>query len=225
MGVAVVAALSAARRRAPMAVELAQTAHRLETEDARVPGGRQDQYAAALGGIQFLEFSDPAVSATRLDLPREALRDLEQHLVLCHTGASRVSGRTIASVMERYEAGDRAVTAALDGLKACAHAMRGALLRGDLATVAEVLSENRRHQRALGPEIETPAMRRLAESAASVGATAWKTCGAGAGGSVVFLAPAGEEHAVADALRAAGGTVLRFTFDTHGVEAWTCQER
>lgn len=225
MGVAVAAALAASRRKAPMPVELAQTAHRLETEDAGVPGGRQDQYASALGGLQFLEFADPAVSATRLDVPADCLRDLEQHFVLCYTGASRVSGRTIASVMERYAAGDAGVGAALDGLRSCAVAMRDALLRGDAGGVGAVLAENWRHQRALGPEIETEAMRRLAEAAATRGATAWKACGAGAGGSLLVLAPPGEEHTVAEALRAAGGTILRFTFDTNGVEAWTCQER
>ena len=54
---------------------------------------------------------------------------------------------------------------------------------------------------------------------------AFKACGSGAGGCLVFLAPPGEEHAVGEALREAGGTVLKFTFDQAGVEAWTCQER
>jgi D-glycero-alpha-D-manno-heptose-7-phosphate kinase len=117
------------------------------------------------------------------------------------------------------------VTAALHGLKACAVAMRGALLRGDVGAVGEILSENWRHQRALGPEMETAAMRTLADAAARAGAKAFKACGSGAGGCLVFLAPPGEEHAVGEALREAGGTVLKFTFDQAGVEAWTCQER
>ena len=225
MGVAVAAALAAARRRSPMPAELAQTAHRLETEDAMVPGGKQDQYSAALGGIQFLEFADPAVSATRLEVPADCVRELEQHLVLCYTGASRLSGTTIAGVMERYTSGDATVTAALHGLRECAGAMRDALLSGDVGAVGAVLADNWRHQRALGPEIETPAMRRLAEVAAAHGASCWKACGSGAGGAVVYLAPPGGERAVAEALREAGGTVLRFTFDTIGVQAWTCQER
>lgn len=225
MGVAVVAALSAARRETRMAVEIAQRAHLLETQDAKLPGGKQDQYSAALGGIQFLEFADPAVSASRLDPQRDCLRELEQHLVLCYSGASRLSGRTIARVMERYAAGDAAVTAALRGLKRCAVAMREALLRGDVGAVGEILAENWRHQQALGPEMQTAPMRKLADAAGRAGAKAYKACGAGAGGCLVFLAPPGEEHVVGEALRAAGGTVLKFTFDQAGVQAWTCQER
>jgi len=225
MGVAAVAALAASRGRSPMALEIAQEAHRLETGEAGIPGGKQDQYSAALGGIQFLEFDDPGMSATPLDVPASCARELEQHLVLCHSGASRLSGQTIARVMERYAAGDRGVTAALDGIRKCAHAMRDALLRGDMGEVGDVLSENWLHQTALSPEMETPAMRALADAAARAGVTAWKACGSGAGGCLVFLARPGEEHALAEALRAAGGTNLRFTFDRMGVQAWTSQER
>ena len=225
MGVAAVAALAALRRRSPMPVEIAREAHRLETDDAGVPGGKQDQYSAALGGIQFLEFDDPGVGATRLEVPASCVRELEQHLVLCYSGASRLSGQTIARVMGRYAAGDSGVTAALDGLKACAFAMRHALLRGDVGAVGELLSENWRHQRALDPEMETAEMRALADVAARAGSGGWKACGSGAGGCLLFLARPGEEHAVAEALRGAGGAILRYTFDAMGVLSWTSQER
>ncbi len=225
MGVAVVAALAASRGKAPLRAEIAQQAHRLETRDAGVPGGRQDQYCAALGGFEYLQFEDPAVRATRLEPPPACVRDLEQHLVLCYAGASRFSGRTIVRVMERYEAGDPGVTAALDGIRACGTAMRDALLRGDVAAVGEVLAADWRHMQALGPELRTPAMQVLEEAAARAGVRAWKACGSAAGGCLLFLAPPGEDPAVAEALRRAGGTVLRYTFDVTGVEAWPSQER
>jgi D-glycero-alpha-D-manno-heptose-7-phosphate kinase len=225
MSVAVVAALAAARGKSPLPAEIAQVAHRLETVDAKIAGGKQDQYSAALGGVQFLEFADPAVRATRLDLAPACLHDLEQHLVLCYVGASRFSGGTIARVMGRYEAGDAAVAAALDGLKGCALRMREVLLRGDVGAVGEVLAENWRHQRALDPAMETTAMRRLADAAAHLGVRGWKACGSGAGGCLVILARPGEEHALGEALQAAGGTILRYTFDAVGVEAWKSQER
>jgi D-glycero-alpha-D-manno-heptose-7-phosphate kinase len=225
MGVAVVAALAAARGTEPMRAEIARRAHALETVDAGVPGGRQDQYTAALGGFEFLEFEDPAVRATRLEPPAACVRDLEHHLVLCYAGASRFSGSTIARDMQRYTSGDRGVTAALDGLRACGLAVRDALLRGDVAAVGEAMAEDWRLMKALGPELETPAMRALEDAAARAGVRASKACGAAAGGCLMFLAPPGDEPAVADALRRAGGTVLRYTFDVTGVEAWTSQER
>lgn len=225
MGVALVAALRALRGEQPMPLEVAREAHEIEVRDAGIMGGKQDQYTAALGGIQFMEFGDPSVRVTPLGVPPDGLRELEHQLILCYSGASRLSGATHERVWSRYANGDQEVARALNGLKACALAMRDALLSGDLGAVGEILTENWAHQRALGAEIETDTMRAHAQAAAAAGAPHLKACGAGAGGCLVFLARPGHESRVAEALRAAGGTVLPFTFDTTGVVTWTASER
>jgi D-glycero-alpha-D-manno-heptose-7-phosphate kinase len=225
MGVALVAAFAALRGERPMAAEVAQRAFDLEATDVGILGGRQDQYAAALGGCLWLEFGDPAVSATRLALPADVRRELERHLVLCYTGVSRLSAAMHAGVWSRYRSGDAATAGALDGLRACAFAMRDALLAGDLPAVAEVLARNWTHQRALGEGMETERMRELQRAATAAGAAGAKACGAGAGGCMVFLARAGKAFAVAEALRHAGATVLRSAFDADGVVAWAAGER
>ncbi len=225
MGVALVAAFAALVDERPMAAEIAERAFELEATDVGILGGRQDQYAAALGGCLWLQFGDPAVHATRLALAPEVLRELERHLVLCYTGVSRPSAEMHAQVWRRYRAGDAATAAALDGLKACAFAMRDALLAGDLPAVADVLSRNWTHQRTLGEGMETGRMRELERAAAAAGAAGCKACGAGAGGCLVFLAAAGRAFAVAEALRHAGATVLRTAFADGGVAAWRAAER
>ncbi|MBI4541926.1 MAG: hypothetical protein HY705_02735 [Gemmatimonadetes bacterium] len=225
MGVALVAALTAARDERRLPAEIAGRAHELEVGEAGLEGGKQDQYIAALGGVQFMEFADPAVAVTRLDVPPSCVRELEHQLVLCYSGASRVSGETHRRVWERYREGDVTVTGALDGIKACALAMREALASGDVGRVGEILAENWRHQQALAAGMRTETMRALERVAAGAGAEAAKACGAGAGGCLVFLAKPGREFAVAEALRAAGGAVLGFTFDTTGVVTWTTAER
>lgn len=225
MGVALVAAFAALREERPLAAELAQRAFELEAADAGILGGKQDQYAAALGGCLWLEFADPAVSATRLAIPADALRELERHLVLCYTGVSRLSAEMHGQVWNRFRGGDAATARALEGLKACASAMRDALVAGDLPAVAEVLSRNWAHQRTLGEGMETDRMRALQRAATAAGAAGCKACGAGAGGCMVFLARAGKAFAVAEALRNAGGQVLRCAFAAEGVVAWTAAER
>jgi len=225
MGVALVAAFAALRDERPMAAEIAQRAFELEAGDAGLICGRQDQYAASLGGLQFLEFDERRVSATRLDPGEDGLRELERHLVLCYSGASRLSAGMHAQVWRRYADGDGAVSRALDGLRACALEMRDALVRGQLAVVGDVLSRNWEHQKALGEGMETAAMRALARAAAGAGAAGWKACGAGAGGCMVFLAKAGRAFALAEALRGAGATVLRWAVDGTGVVTWLGAER
>ena len=225
MGVALVAALGLANGLRRLPAEIAAEAFQTEVLEAGLLGGKQDQYAAALGGVQLLSFGDPEVGATQLQLPPASLRELEQSLVLCYTGASRVSGETHRRVWEAFARGERRVVDALDGIRACALAMRTALERGRLADVGQLLSENWRHQRALADGMQTPAMRRLEEIAVAAGAEGVKACGAGAGGCLVFLARPGHEFDVAEAVRGAGGTVLPVGFDMAGVTSWEVAER
>jgi D-glycero-alpha-D-manno-heptose-7-phosphate kinase len=221
LGVALIAALGAARGEPRMAAELAADAFELERNDAGVMGGKQDQYAAALGSVQYLAFRDPAVTATRLRVPPAALRELEQSLVLVYSGASRFSDATHRRVWERYEGGDAAVARALAGLRECATRMRPALVKGDLGRVARLLNENWEHQQALADGMQTETMARLERAARVAGADGVKACGAGAGGCLAVLARPGREMDVAAAVKAEGATVLRASFDTSGVVAWS----
>ena len=225
MGVALVGAFAALRGGRPLAAEIAQQAFELEAGDVGIVGGRQDQYAAALGGTQFLEFDERRVSATRLAPPEDGLRELERHLVLCYTGASRPSAEMHAQVWRKYEAGDRGVADALDGLRACAFEMRDAVQAAALGSIGDILSRNWALQRALGAGMETDTMRVLARAAAAAGSAGCKACGAGAGGCMIFLAKAGKAFAVAEALRAAGGHVLSYGFSGTGVMTWLGAER
>ena len=225
LGVALVAAMDLLRGERRMAAETASIAFRIETEEAGIVGGSQDQYAAALGGFQVLAYGAPSVSSERPHLSASCVRELEAHLVLCYTGASRFSSDTHRRVWEAFDRGDAAVRTALDGLKACAQNMRAALERGDIGAVAEVLTENWRHQQALAEGMRTEVMAKLEDVAREAGADGVKACGAGAGGCMVFLARPGREFDVAEALRAAGGTILRLTFDRIGGAAWESLER
>ena len=224
MGVALVAAFAALGGEGLQAAEMAQRAHQLEAGDAGILGGKQDQYAASLGGLQLLEFGAESVGATRLAPSEDRAHELERHLVLCYTGATHLSGETHRTVWSRYTAGDAVLCRALDGLRACAYAMRDAIMGGDLATVGEVLTRNWDLQQALGEGIRTKPMAALERAAAAAGSAGCKACGAGAGGCMVFLARSGRAFAVAEALRAAGGQILRYAFDGAGVVSWTAPE-
>jgi D-glycero-alpha-D-manno-heptose-7-phosphate kinase len=219
LDVALVACLSAARQEPLDVLELAELAWQLETREARIPGGRQDQLAAALGGFNRLTFRDPDVGVEPITLDPEFAQSLESQLILCYTGRSRVSGDTISRVMQAYERGDRNVTGALEGLKDVAHAMAEALRAADLARVASLLSENWRHQQALDPGMRTEGMARLEQAMHGVGVMGGKAVGAGAGGSMFFLVH-GEGREAGDAARTAGAQVLPVRWARQGVCTW-----
>jgi D-glycero-alpha-D-manno-heptose-7-phosphate kinase len=216
LDVALVAALSAARGESPDPIEIAETACRLEAVEAGIPGGRQDQFASALGGFLRLQFHDPEVEVERLRLDAGFMADLSRRIVLCYTGASRFSGTTIERVMRAYEQGDARVLAALHGLRQVAEEMSRALVAADSAAVGRFLSDNWRHQQALDDRMRTPEMAQLENLMIEAGALGGKAAGAGAGGCMFFLAP-DDPSPLLEAAKQAGVRLLPVRWAMRGV--------
>ena len=216
LDVALVAALTAARGLHLAPTEIAEEGCRLERDEAGIAGGKQDQFMAALGGFRQLTFRDPEVAVMPLAVESAVADELEQSTVLCYTGVSRISGRTIARVIAAYERGEPDVVRALRGMRDVAALMAEALPAGNLARIAELLSRNWRFQQALDPAMRTDDMARLEAAAGAAGALGGKAAGSGAGGCMFFLAP-GRAAAVADAARGAGASILPVTWSRDGV--------
>lgn len=217
LDVALVAALARARGEHLGERELAEQGWYLEAVEARMPGGKQDQLAAALGGCQRLAFRDPDVGIEPITLDPAFGAALAAHTILCFTGRSRVSGTMIARVLARYEQGDPTVTGALRGLKETAERMAEALRAADLARVGALLTENWRHQQALDPGMRTTEMSRL-EQALEARALGGKAAGAGAGGCMFFIVR--DPASAVDAARGAGVQVLPVAWARGGAHAW-----
>lgn len=215
LDVAMVAVLDRARgiERTPAA--LAEEGFQLEAVEAGFPGGRQDQYAAALGGVLRLSFDHGEVKGEALPLDPAFLDALAGHLVICYTGMSRVSSRTIERVMQGYARQDRQIVGALEALVDVAEAMTEALRAGDLAGVGGLLTENWRRQQALDPEMRTEAMGRLETAMKEARAIGGKAAGAGAGGSMFFLAT--DPARAREAASQAGARVIPCHWSADGV--------
>jgi D-glycero-alpha-D-manno-heptose-7-phosphate kinase len=216
LDVAIVAALAAARGEHLDVRTLADLACRLEGIEAGIPGGRQDQFAAAYGGFLRLDFRDPEATVEPLEIDQAFAAELERRMLLCYTGASRFSGATIGRVMRAYERGDADVARALDGIRAVAEATAEALRAGDLAGFGELLSENWRLQQRLDPGMCTPDMACLEREMRSAGALGGKAAGSGAGGSMFFLA-GDDPSAAIEAVRALGMRLLPVRWAGSGV--------
>jgi D-glycero-alpha-D-manno-heptose-7-phosphate kinase len=189
MDVAIVAALTRAGGRGVSTREIADLACRLEGQEAGIPGGRQDQFIAAYGGFLRLAFRDPDATVEPIMLEAEFAAELERRMLLCFTGDSRFSGDTIGRVMRAYERGEPTIAGALDGLRGTAEAMTDALRAGNFGRIGTLLSENWRFQQRLDAGMSTPEMRRLEAAMRDAGCLGGKAAGAGAGGSMFFLAP------------------------------------
>jgi len=216
LDVALVTALAAARGESPGAREVADLACRLESVEAGIAGGRQDQFASTFGGFLRLRFRDPGAEIERLRLDAAFARELERRMVLCYTGASHFSGGTIGRVMQAYERGESVVTGALHALRDIAERMAEALCAADLGSVGTLLSENWRRQQALDPAMCSAEMGRLEAAMRRCGALGGKAAGSGAGGCMFFLA-ADDPRPAAAAARDLGMRILPFRWALEGV--------
>jgi D-glycero-alpha-D-manno-heptose-7-phosphate kinase len=202
-------------RRTITPTQLAEDAYRVE-KVLGVEGGKQDQYAAALGGFNHLVFgpeSDPA-SAESLALDPAVVAALEDRLILCYTGSAHDSGSLHERVWEPFLGGDRRIAAALRRIRDSAPHARDALLRGDLDALGELLTVNLEGARQLVPELVTSRMDELFAIAMKAGAAGAKGCGAGGGGCAIVLARDGRADEVRAALRGAGVEIMAFRFES-----------
>ena len=215
-GVAAVGALAAWRgvRLAP--AELAEASRLIEVEDLGIAGGRQDHYAAAIGGVLGLWFGD-GVTVRSLAPGDAAIAELESRCAVAYTGRSRISGDTITGVMNAYRARDRHVLGSLDRMRDLAVLMVDALGAGDVYELAALVGEHWQYQRELHPAIPTPDIDRILADAASAGAAGGKALGASGGGCVLAIASRGREEEVRRAV-AAHATLLPVRLARRGFE-------
>ena len=216
LSVALVHAMKVATGERLAAHEIAHEAWQLETVDAAVAGGQQDQYAAALGGFQYLVFDHGTTSARALAIDADFAAELAEHTVVCYTGRTRFSGDTITRVMQAYTKRDVGVVAALHAMADLAEEMAEALVQADLGRVATLLSANWAQQQRLDPAMCTVGMARLDNAMAAAGSLGGKAAGAGAGGSMFFVVP-GNVAAPVEAARECGATVLPVRWAGQGV--------
>ncbi len=221
VSVAMIAGLSRFRREVMPPHETAYTAQRLETEELGLECGVQDQFAAAYGGVCFIEVDYPEAIVSRLDVADDVLHELEERFVLAYVGQSRLSDAVHRRVIKGLEEGEEQVSGALDTLRELPHEMKDALLQGDFDAMANVINANWEAQKQLHPSITNERVERAFEVAMSSGAVAGKANGAGGGGSITFLAEPGEEVRLREALaNEAECQILPVRVSRTGVQSW-----
>lgn len=198
---------------------MARLAYDIERNDVRIKGGRQDQYAAAFGGFNFMEFNGEEVVVTPLRLTEYLINELEYNLILCFTG-SRESQPIIDSQMESAKKNEAEPLAAMDQVKAIAYEMKKSLLASDLDHFGELLHEGWLNKKKMAKGITTPHIDELYEEARKAGAIGGKITGAGGGGHLLLYCPFNKRHIVRERVHALGASVTDFRFDPVGMQTW-----
>ena len=201
---------------------LAQQAYVIERKELKMNGGRQDQYAAAFGGFNFIEFSKTgSVRVEPLALNANFVHDLSYYLVLFYMKSSRASSQIIAKQQENVRKGKVSAIQATHALKAFTQEVKDVLLRGDLNRFGILMHDSWENKKKLTTHISNQKIDSLYEAARSAGAVGGKISGAGGGGFMMFCCPAHTHSQVIQALQNIGGKVFPFSFVGQGVTQWS----
>jgi D-glycero-alpha-D-manno-heptose-7-phosphate kinase len=204
--------------------EIARLAFEIERQELGLAGGKQDQYAAAFGGFNFIEFGPhDKVLVNPLRIKEWVLNELEASTVLYYTGQSRESAHIIQRQIDNTRAGDARSLEATLALKQDAIDMKEAILRGDLGTYAAVLGRSWASKKQMAQGISNPAIDAVYDRALLAGALAGKISGAGGGGFMMFFVPPEARMRVLRELAQFPGQVMNFHFTEGGAKGWTLQ--
>lgn len=200
--------------------DIAQLAYSIEREDLGLAGGKQDQYAAAFGGFNFMEFYNDRVIVNPLRMKQENIAELETSLVLFYTGVSRDSGNIIQEQTKHVVQGDRPAMEALHQVKQEAQAMKESILQSDWSALAESMRRSWDAKKRMAKSISNPMIDQIYVAACQSGALAGKVSGAGGGGFMIFLVDPEKRPAVIERLGKFQGQVMSAVFVQQGSHSW-----
>jgi len=218
VAVTLISALATYKRLNMDQSSIAALAHKLETEELGLESGVQDQYAAAFGGINFMEIDYPKVKLTKIEIDEDRILELENQFILVYFG-SRSSSKMHNAVISNYKNRDEATINSFETMRQCAYEMKTSINSG-MDLIGEIINRNWDAQKSLHPLMTNPIVSKAEKIAKSNGAIGFKCNGAGGGGSATILAESGYEYQIKKKLIKNGYTILPCKLSFTGVRSY-----
>lgn len=215
VAVTIIKALSTLQGKSFSKQQVAEEACAIEIEKLGMPIGKQDQYAAAFGGLNTITFSSAGTTVEPLSISDETRHTLERSLLLFFTGSAHNSATILAEQKRSSEQDQGKVVESLHIIKQLAVEARAALEADRPDRLGELLHENWERKKRLASGISNPRIDEAYEVARAHGALGGKITGAGGGGFLMVYCPPARQESVTSALDACGLVRMDYHFD-HG---------
>ena len=200
--------------------DVARLAFEIERVDLGLAGGRQDQYAAAFGGVNFMEFlPGDRVIVNPLRIAPAYLCEFEASLVICFTGQSRASA-IIQDQVTAVTQNDSDALQAMHQLRVDAVNMKQALLQGNIQEVADTLNRSWQTKQRTSQLVSNSRVEQIFELGLKNGAVAGKVSGAGGGGFLMFMVNPERRFRLISSLNETDVRAYPVQFSAGGAEAW-----
>lgn len=202
--------------------DLAHLAYEIERVDLGMAGGKQDQYAATFGGVNYMEFfKEDKVIVNPLRVREDYLDELSHNLILYHTETSRLSSKIIEQQSANVSNKNEKTIEAMHKLKEQAVMMKEAILTGELDKIGHILDFGWQFKKNMAAGITNDWIDDIYNTAIKAGATGGKVSGAGGGGFIFFYCPGNTRSDVIKALGKFKGQTKRYEFTPKGLMAYT----
>lgn len=202
--------------------EIARLSYEIERIDLNLAGGRQDQYAAAFGGFNFMEFlPNDLVLVNPLKIKRWIKDELEASMLIYYTGASRSSAKIIDEQKDNTSKGNKTTIESLHKIKQSARDMKQCLLMGNIDGFAQIMRQGWEDKKRLAKSISNNMIDNIVQTAYDNGAMAAKISGAGGGGFITLITKPENKYHLTKALDALQGRTIPFEFTDDGTHGWT----
>lgn len=182
------------------AEQLAMEACQIEIERCGEPIGKQDQFAAAYGGLNFMQFNaDESVSIEPILCKRQTIERLQESIIVFYTGITR----SASAILKNQQVGvalQKKKQKMLGRMVELAHQLKAELQKNNLEAFGEIIHTNWELKKGLAQEISTDIIDDWYKKARQNGAIGGKLLGAGTGGFLMFYAPRERHEAIARGL-------------------------
>ena len=201
--------------------DIAQYAYSVERQDLQMAGGKQDQYAATFGGVNYMEFyENNKVIVNPLRIDKTYLHELENNLLLYFTHTTHVSSDIIKEQQQNVMNNQTDSVEAMHKIKAQAVEMKEALLTGKINRIGEIFDEGFIYKKQMARNISNELLDKIYEEAKQAGAIGGRISGAGGGGFMLFYCPDNKKFQVMKSLERPGGRFYPYRFVKDGLFTW-----
>lgn len=202
--------------------KIAQKAYYIERIELKQKGGYQDQYAAAYGGFNFIEFRDH-VKVTLIKTSKEILNELQFRMILCYVGGSHFSSDIQDEVLMGYIIEKKSYMEAMQDLKDVAREMRRIIETKDISQLNEfgkLIHKGWEAKKSLSTKITNKNIENFYLTSREFGIFGGKLLGAGGGGHLLLFSDPSKKFKVIQELVKIGGRIVNFHFNPSGLEVW-----
>ena len=218
VAVSILGCFNALRRDQWTRYEIAELAFQAERLHMGVAGGWQDQYAAAFGGVNYIEFTAEKNTVTPLAIAEDVIDELQERLILCDTGIQHNSGDIHAD--QKAELNNDFKKQLVKRNVDIVGSIKQSLVVGKLSSIGSLLNDGWQLKRQFSSMISSPVIDDIYEEAIATGALGGKLLGAGGGGYFLFFSDTNKKLELLRHLKQKNLTPQPVEFDHRGLVTW-----